>query len=297
MSEFQNVEVYHSDPNHPSFGSLRESGIDVRPLDGEVPDGSVIVQAERPLDELRFLVDRLLGPGGCPWDQEQTHESLKRCLLEETYEVLEAIDSGDLVSLREELGDLLLQPYMHAQMSGSFDIDDVARDIVAKLVRRHPHVFGNVAVTDSTEVLENWEAIKLAEKVERTSALDGVPKIAPALLRAHQVSRKAAKVGFEWPDIRGVFDKLDEEKVELQAAIDSGSQAQIESEVGDLLFTVVNLARWLKVEPEDALRMMVDRFSRRFKHMEFLSPRPLAELSVEEWDRLWDAAKAYTTKV
>jgi len=289
--------VFHTDAGHPTFQLIRDAGIAVEPLGESVNDGAVILQTDRPLDELRYIVDRLLGPGGCPWDQEQTHESLKRCLLEESYEVLEAIDSGDLNLLREELGDLLLQPFMHAQMSGEFDIDLVARDIVDKLIRRHPHVFGDLRVADSDDVLENWEAIKKKEKRERTSVLDGVPTVAPALLRANQISRKAAKAGFEWPDIEGVFAKLDEEVGELHEAIDEGSNEAIASEIGDLLFTVVNLARWLKVEPEDALRVMLDRFSDRFRRMEAASTVPLNSLSPQQWDDLWNAAKREAAEV
>lgn len=286
--------VFHNRPDHPSFEGLAEAGFRVEPLGYELPADGVLFLVPSPLDELRQLVDRLLGPGGCPWDREQTHESLKRCLLEEAYEVLEAIDEGNLAALREELGDLLLQPLMHAQMEareGTFDADDVAKGILAKLVRRHPHVFGGLEVSSSDEVLRNWEAIKAKEKKERTSRLDGVPRNAPSLLRAHQISRKAAKAGFEWPDLDGVWDKLREEERELRDAIAQGDPKAIEAEIGDLLFTVVQLARWTSVEPEDALRVMLDRFERRFRTMESAADRPLEELSPSQWDGLWNAAK------
>ncbi len=253
----------------------------------------------RPLEELTRVVDRLLGPGGCPWDQAQTHESLKKHLVEETYEVIEAIDSGEASQLRDELGDLLLQPYMHAQMqklrTGAFDIDDVAQSIVDKLVRRHPHVFGDVNAADADEVLKNWDAIKQAEKAGRQAPagiLGGIPKSMPALLRAQEVSKRAARCGFEWPNIEAVFDKLHEEERELNAEIAGGDSKRIEEEVGDLLFTVVNLARWAGVDSEEALRRMVDRFCSRFAAMERAAPRPLRELSPPEWDSLWENAKA-----
>lgn len=242
------------------------------------------------------VVDRLLGPGGCPWDQEQTHETLKKHLIEEAYEVLEAIDSGDASKLREELGDLLLQPIMHAQMeklAGNWDIEIVAHEIAEKLVRRHPHVFHDTEVADADEVLRNWDAIKKAEKggQEATSILAGIPKALPALARAHATSVRAARAGFEWPDLDGVFAKLDEEVAELRAAISGGDAGEMESELGDLLFTVVNIGRWLKLDSEDALRKMVSRFSDRFMAMEAATSIPLAQLSTEEWDELWQAAK------
>lgn len=249
-----------------------------------------------PLYQLVEVSDRLLAPGGCPWDRAQTHESLKKYLLEEAYEVLEAIDSGSDEKLREELGDLILQPVMHAQMkkaAGKFDIDDVANEIVLKLVRRHPHVFGDLSVEDADEVLKNWDRIKRTEKGEEPrSILAGVPKGMASLLRAHEISKRAARSGFEWPDIDAVFDKLHEEEAELREAIATGDREHIESEIGDLLFTAVNVARWAGIEPEEALRKMLDRFSRRFTFMESSADRPLTELSPEEWDQLWNEAKS-----
>lgn len=248
------------------------------------------------LDRLVGIMDRLLGSGGCPWDQEQTHESLKKYLLEEAYEVLDAIDSGDPDKLKEELGDLLLQPIFHAQMeakAGNWDIEEVARAISDKLVRRHPHVFGDTEVADADEVLKNWDQIKQREKGgEPNSILAGVPRGMASLLRAHEISKRAARVGFEWPKIEAVFDKLHEEEAELREALVDGDPGRIEAEIGDLLFTAVNLARWSGVEPEEALRKMLNRFTERFQDMESASAKPLRELSAQEWDDLWVAAKS-----
>jgi tetrapyrrole methylase family protein/MazG family protein len=241
---------------------------------------------------LVWVVDRLLGPGGCPWDQEQTHESLKRHLIEEAYELAQAIDDKDDDKMREELGDVLLQPLMHAQMeslAGGWDIDDVARTVTEKLVRRHPHVFGEAQAITADEVLKNWDEIKKREKGTEQSFLEGVPAAMPALLRAFEVSKRASRSGFEWPDVAAVWDKLHEEERELKEAT---TEEQKKNEVGDLLFTVVNLARWSGVEPEDALRQMLDRFTRRFQVMERAATKPLRELNPKEWDDLWEAAKS-----
>lgn len=282
--------AYHPDPSHASF---RPGMVAVPP--GGVPDGATLLIPEAtatPLGELVHVVDRLLGPGGCPWDQEQTHETLKKHLIEEAYETIDAIDAGDLDALREELGDLLLQPVMHAQMekaAGRWDIDAVARGIVDKLVRRHPHVFGEVEVSGSGEVLANWDAIKKTEG--KTSVLGGVPRSMPALARALSVSKRAARAGFEWGSMEGVLEKLREEEAEVREALDSGDLQAIEGEIGDLLFTVVNVARWAKVDPEEALRGMLDRFTRRFERMEALASSPLSELDADAWDALWNQAK------
>lgn len=247
------------------------------------------------LDRLVEITDRLLGPGGCPWDRAQTHETLKKHLVEETYEVLDAIDAGDLDRLKEELGDLLMQPVLHAQIeqaAGGWGIEDVARAINEKLIRRHPHVFGDATAEDPEEVLRNWDRIKREEKGnEPASILAGVPRAMPALLRAFAISKRAARAGFEWPDLEAVFDKLREEENELREAVESGEAARIESEVGDLLFTAVNLARWTGVEPEEALRRMLDRFTDRFQRMEQAAGQDLAALAPAEWDALWEEAK------
>lgn len=294
----RSASLYHSDPTHPSFSDLVGHGLRVLAVPAEgVAEGLLCVPApsEGPLYELRTVVNRLLGPGGCPWDQEQTHASLKRYLLEEAYEVLDAIDAGSDEKMREELGDLLLQPYMHAgiaERDRDWDIDAVARGIVEKLVRRHPHVFGELELADADEVLQNWDKLKKAEKGSSGSRLGGVPNGMASLLRAYEISKRAVRAGFEWPDIDSVFDKLREEEAELREAWALGDAEAVESEIGDLLFTVVNIARWAKVEPEEALRKMVNRFTARFMEMERLSDKELEDLTLEEWDELWERAKA-----
>lgn len=252
--------------------------------------------AEFEICRLIEVVDRLLGPGGCPWDQEQTHESLKKHLLEEVYEVFDAIDSGDRDRLCNELGDLLLQPIMHAQMQardGGFSTANIARSITEKLVRRHPHVFGDVNVADADEVLQNWDKIKQSESVAALppSILNGVPVTLPALHRAFEVSKRAARVGFEWPDQAAVFQKLDEELAELKLALQLNNKEQVEAEIGDVLFTIVNVSRWNQIEPEEALRKMLTRFTYRFDTMEQDASKPLRELSPVEWEELWQIAK------
>jgi len=281
-----------------SFEALHRQGLPLQRVSGEVPDGATVLlpaPGRGPLEDAVWVVDRLLGPGGCPWDQQQTHASLRRHLLEEAYEVIEAIDAEDWDKLREELGDLLMQPLMHAQMEklqGRFDIHDVANDLVDKLVRRHPHVFGDREVADAEEVLRNWDSIKQREKGGAPeSILAGVPKAMAALLRAYEVSKRAARVGFEWPDLESVFDKLREEERELREAVASGLESEVVAEVGDLLFTVVNIARWVGVDPENALRQMLDRFTARFQEMERQAGKPLVELTPQEWDELWNRSK------
>ncbi|MCH7944997.1 MAG: nucleoside triphosphate pyrophosphohydrolase [Armatimonadetes bacterium] len=245
---------------------------------------------------LTAIVERLRAPGGCPWDREQTHETLKKHLIEEAYELIQAIDERSDEKMKEELGDVLLQPVMHAQMrklEGGWDIDDVARGIIDKLVRRHPHVFGDADAKDAEEVLKNWDRIKQNEKGDRPqSVLAGVPQAMPALLRAHEISKRAARCGFEWPDIDSVWRKMKEEEHELREAVKGGDPAAVAQEVGDLLFTAVNIARWAGVEPEDALRTMLDRFVRRFQAMERMAEGPLADLGPAAWDNLWERAKA-----
>lgn len=246
------------------------------------------------------IMARLRNPvGGCPWDVEQSPTTLRRFLLEETYEVLDAMDSGDPTAYSEELGDLLLQVVFHAQIareSGEFTMRDVIRAIVTKLVRRHPHVFGDTVASSADEVLVNWAAIKKSEKgyEDRKSILDGVPRAMPALMRAQEISRRAAKAGFEWDSIEGVFAKLDEEVAELREAIAANAGDQVESELGDLLFTVVNLARFRKVEAEDALGRMVERFMTRFRRIEDYATadgRAIHDLSQVEMERVWEVAK------
>lgn len=254
---------------------------------------------------LVVIIAQLRAPEGCPWDREQTHLTLRRHLIEEAYEVLDAIETGTDDDLREELGDLLMQPLMHAQIAGEekrFDIADVLEGISDKLVRRHPHVFGEVTVADSGEVLRNWDAIKQSEKkltkaAQSTSLLEGVPPALPALSLALEISKKAAKAGFEWPDAAGVLDKLREEVAELEAALEDEDEQRVTDELGDLLFTAVNIARWQKIDPELALRDMVLRFRERFAHMEAVARArnlTLEVLSPEQWDVLWNNAKSQT---
>lgn len=252
------------------------------------------------LSTLQDTVARLRAPGGCPWDREQTHLTLRPHLLEETYEVLAALDAEDEGKLSEELGDLLMQIAMHVQIAteeGSFRFGDVIAQIDAKLRRRHPHVFGDVQVEDTTDVLRNWEAIKAGEKAAaghetvQASRLDGVPHILPALARAQALGDRAARVAFDWPDINGVLNKVGEEVRELQTAGNLHSRAQ---EFGDLLFSLANAARWLEVDAESALRDTCDRFSQRFAWMERQTVArglDLAELSPSELDALWEEAK------
>lgn len=248
------------------------------------------------LEGLVRVVAALRAPDGCPWDREQTHASLKPHLLEETYETLEAIDSGDPAALREELGDLLLQVLMHSQIAsetGAFDLESVAQHLTEKLIARHPHVFGTAHVETAEQVLKNWDKTKRDQK-QRDSVLEGVPRAMPALARAQEISKRAARVGFEWDSIAGVLDKLREEETELRQAIESGDPERIESELGDMLFTIVNIARHAQIDAEDALRVMVDRFTQRFQWMEAEAARqnrPLDTLSPDEWEALWQQAK------
>jgi tetrapyrrole methylase family protein / MazG family protein len=249
---------------------------------------------------------RLRAPGGCPWDREQTHETLRTYLIEETYEVLDAIESGSKEELAEELGDLLLQVLFHADLAredNTFDLSDVITGIHDKMIRRHPHVFGDVKAETSGEVLKNWAQIKAQEKqqlqdgTEATtpSVLDGVPRSLPALLEAFQVSRRAAKVGFDWEDVDGIFEKIKEEVAELRKALTPLDRHAVEEELGDLLFTVVNLSRFLGLDPEVTLKKSNQKFKQRFVEMETeASARTLdlATLSKDELEELWRAAKS-----
>ena len=251
-------------------------------------------------DAFRRLVAvmaKLRGPDGCPWDREQTHGSLARHLLEETYETLEAIDSGDLDHLREELGDLVLQVIFHSEIAfeeGAWGVADVLDDLRNKLVRRHPHVFGDVKADSADEVYANWERNKRAEK--GTGVMDGIPKTLPALARAAKVHRRALQAGFRWQGTEGFLDKLDEELAELRSEVDNENRdtRRVTDELGDVLFMVASLAQHLDVEPESALRTMLDRFEGRVRSMESQARddnRELESLSPEEWGRYWDRAK------
>jgi len=238
----------------------------------------------------------LRSENGCPWDREQNHQSLRQHLLEEAYEVIETIDEGQLEKLPEELGDLLLQVVFHAQMAfekGLFTITDVIDSINQKLIRRHPHVFGDVQINSAAEQIVHWEQSKL-KKEGKISAIDGVPKELPALLRAYRIQNKAATVGFDWPSIHPVWDKFAEEMQELKEAVESGQADRIEDELGDLLFTLVNLSRFLKANPEDALRRTIEKFVRRFHQVEEEFGRrqqTLMDVTLEEMDAVWDSIK------
>jgi tetrapyrrole methylase family protein/MazG family protein len=245
-------------------------------------------------DTLVGIIARLRGPDGCPWDKEQTHQTLRGNLLSETYEVLEALDGKDAAELCEELGDLLLQIVLHAQIAkddGEFDIGDVVKGISTKLIRRHPHIFGKTRVKDAAEVMHNWEVLKKEEREEGKSMLAGVPKEMPALAYAYEISRRAVRVGFEWQNVEGVIDKLAEEAQEIK---DAGSKEEKAQEIGDLLFTIVNFARWQGVDPEAAMREANHKFYRRFSKVEEIARergRELQSLSFREWDDLWEEAK------
>ncbi|MCK6529101.1 nucleoside triphosphate pyrophosphohydrolase [Myxococcota bacterium] len=254
-----------------------------------------------PFDALVALMARLRGPDGCPWDREQDLETLKGYLLEETYEVLEAIDSGDRRRLREELGDLLLQIAFQSQIGaeeGAFDAYDVCRAIHAKMVRRHPHVFGDGSAAGAGEARANWERIKAREGEPgggRRPTLAGVPATLPALLRAFRIAEKAGSVGFDWPDRQSLERKIDEEWGELHEALEGGDRDEISREYGDLLFALASYGRVIGANPEEALRGTAERFSRRFRHVEVRLAergRTPEESDLQEMDALWDEAKA-----
>ena len=248
-------------------------------------------------EDLLTIMHLLRAPGGCPWDREQTHQSIRRNFLEETYEALDAIDRNDLPGMKEELGDVLLQVVFHAQMEkekGVFDMDDVADGICKKLIFRHPHIFGDVTVGSTDEILSNWDDLKRKEKKQETdtSTLESVSKSLPSLIRAQKLQKKAAKVGFDWPDVSGALDKVEEELAEVRAAI--GGDGDVEEEIGDLIFAVTNVSRFVKVDSERAAEKTCNKFVRRFADMEQQAKaqgKQLSELTLEEMDALWDEAK------
>ena len=290
-------------------------------------DSRVRKKIGKAFESLVALQARLRAPNGCPWDREQTHHSLRTYLVEETYEVLDALDSGDPRKFADELGDLLLQVVFHAELAaeaGKFDIADIIERIYTKMVRRHPHVFGSVRADTSAEVLKNWEQLKSEERATNTpntqskdagaaaeaaraSILDAVPRSLPALLEAHQLTRRAANVGFDWPDVNGIFEKLAEEAGELKQLLGSGETSrrgakrppgmgkEIEEEIGDLLFVGVNLARFLGFDAEIALKRANRKFAGRFREMERIVAsrgQTLRGLSPAELDSLWNEVKA-----
>ena len=269
----------------PQFGQL--SALYVPPL-----------ELETSFEAFQEIIAHLRAPDGCPWDREQTHLSLRPSLLEETYELLSALDAEDIDGMREEFGDLLLQIVLHAQIAseyGEFNMADILRGIHTKIVHRHPHVFGDLELRDKQGVLQNWERLKEQERAVNgkgeASLLDGVALALPALVQAEQYQRRAARVGFDWPDIQGVLDKLDEELDEVHSAQNARSRA---AEIGDLLFAVVNLARWNDIDPESALREANARFRKRFFYIEQAAKaqeRSISDLSIEEMESFWQEAK------
>lgn len=261
-------------------------------------DDATLLNHPDALTRLRYIVHRLRAPGGCPWDMEQTHESLIPHVIEEAYEVAEAIRGGNAAEICDELGDLLLQPVLHAEIaseSGAFDLDKMAHGLCEKLIRRHPHVFGESSAATSDAVLSQWDAIKRVEKgTENEGLLHGTGGGLPALMRGQKLQKKAARVGFDWPDAKPVFDKIREETAELEEAVQSGDKAHIAEEIGDLFFSVVNLARKLGIESESALAAANDKFMDRFHAMEKRlreQGRELGRLSLAEMDEAWDAVK------
>jgi tetrapyrrole methylase family protein / MazG family protein len=259
------------------------------------------------INDFIATIARLRAPDGCPWDREQDHRSLARYLLEEAYEVLEAIHGGEPAKLQEELGDLLLQIVLHAQIAkenGEYDIQDVALGINQKMIKRHPHVFGDAKAENAAQVVKRWEEIK-QEEVEAQSngasksVVDNVPKALPALLKALKVSEKAVSVGFEWESLEDVWDKvlseIDELKHELTRSAAERDRRKIEMELGDVLFCLVNIARWEKLNPEEALLLATDKFRTRFREMEQLSEQPLKELTPAQMNELWEQAKKITS--
>jgi len=271
--------------------------------DGVAIETSAQEKTGQALAKAAAIMARLRGPDGCPWDREQTFDTIKRHTLEETYEVFDAIERRAWLDLRDELGDLFLQVLFYAQMAaeaGSFTLEDVAESLSAKLIRRHPHIFGDAVASDANAVLRNWEQIKREERKAASdeavpaATMDSIPRSMPALLEASKLGSKAAKAGFDWPDVQGLIEKLGEETEELQAEMSSGDTDALELELGDLLFTTVNLARRLGVDPESALRRTNAKFRNRYTVMEQLAggAASFEDLAAEDKEALWTAAKA-----
>jgi MazG family protein len=247
------------------------------------------------LEELIKVIEVLRSENGCQWDREQTHSSLRPNMLEEAYEAVDAIDNGDMKHLKEELGDVLLQVVLHAQIaseSKAFDIDDVAKGIKDKLIHRHPHVFSDVKVNSTQEIVDNWEKLKNKEKSHRTSIMDGISNSQASLMSAQKISKKAVKVGFEWDCEKTLYDCVYSEIDEFKDATQGDDREHIEEEMGDILFSIVNLARWNKIDAEQALLKANKKFIKRFKKMEELATKPLQDYSYQEFDELWKQAKA-----
>lgn len=249
------------------------------------------------LERLIEIVATLRSENGCQWDREQTHKSLRPNMLEEAYEAVDAIDDGDIANLREELGDVLLQVVLHSQIAkdnGEFDIEDVAKELSGKLIHRHPHVFGNTEVHSTDEILANWDKLKKEEKTYRKSVLDGISKSQSALMAAQKISKKVIKVGFEWDCVESLKECIKSEYREFEEAVQLGDKDKMEDEMGDIFFATVNLARWHKIDAEQALLRANKKFTKRFKKMEEIAEKPLEEYSYEEFNNLWKKAKNLT---
>ena len=250
-------------------------------------------------DDFKKIIEILRSPEGCPWDREQTHNTIRNEFIEETYEAVDAIDRGDKTDLCEELGDVLLQIMLHSQIAdenGDFNVEDVIDGVAKKMVLRHPHVFGDVSVENSAQVLENWDKIKKTEKHQTsyTDTLKSVPMSYPALMRAQKIQKRAGKVGFDFESIEAPLQKLNEEHAELLEAIDTGDKEKITEEYGDLLFTMVNISRFLKIDSEEALQKASDKFIKRFEAVEDAADKKgkdMKEMSLKELDALWDDVK------
>ena len=251
------------------------------------------------LERLVDIVSVLRSENGCQWDREQTHKSLRPNMLEEAYEAVDAIDDNDIPNLREELGDVLLQVVLHSQIAkdeGDFDIEDVAKELADKLVHRHHHVFGNQKVSSTEEILSNWDKLKKEEKTDRTSVLDGISKSQSALMSAQKISKRVVKIGFEWPSVESLKECIKSEYKEFEEAVKTGDKDKMEDEMGDIFFATVNLARWYKIDAEQALLRANKKFSKRFRKMEELADKPLESYTIEEYDKLWKQAKVLTEK-
>ena len=246
------------------------------------------------LEKLIETVRILRSPQGCEWDRAQTHKSLKPNMLEEAYEAVDAIDSGDIANLREELGDVLLQVLLHSQIADDeeeFNLDDVAKELNEKLIHRHPHVFGNTKVSSTQDILDNWDKLKKEEKKDRKSAMDGISKSQSALMSAQKISKRAVKQGFEWPNEKSLYECIQSEINEFKEAEQEKDFAHMEEEYGDILFAIVNLARWNKIDAEQALLKANKKFMARFRKMEELAEKPLTDYDFREYDKLWKQAK------